>query len=122
MRKIKNLLLLFLSTSLISCQNDEVNSSSQESTLSESEVISEESILDIESDDSSNEQSSGYIEEEIQGEVVELNVMNDKAFRLTSINDITNQDGTNAYKMIVTMHLNVLKLVKSRYLTIKEFY
>ena len=100
MRKIKNLLLLFLSTSLISCQNDEVNSSSQESTLSESEVISEESILDIESDDSSNEQSSGYIEEEIQGEVVELNVMNDEAFRLTSINDITNQDGTNAYKMI----------------------
>ena len=68
--------------SIVSCDT----SNDADNISSESEVVSEE--------------SSGYIEEEIEGEVVELDVMNEEIFRLSSINDITTSSGTNTYKMV----------------------
>ena len=80
---MKYLLFLAMSISIVGCDNTiNENSSTSES---EEEII----------------ESSTYIEEEIEGEVVNLDVMNEEIFRFSTINDICNQSGSNTYKMSV---------------------
>ena len=48
----------------------------------------------------SNIPSEEVSSEEISGEQVELNVINEDTFRLSSINDFVTSDGTITYKMV----------------------
>ena len=103
MNKMKYLLFLAMSISIVGCDNTiNENSSTSES---EEEII----------------ESSTYIEEEIEGEVVNLDVMNEEIFRFSTINDICNQSGSNTYKMSVPIYMPIINIANTSTINIITF-